>query len=163
MKDKTITDNEIIKALECCSNYNDCDKCNFEPKDNKKKTIGCCLEIMKNALDTITRQQAEIESLKADKIIAERHEKDARELYKDVVIQLKTAKSEAVKEFAEKIYTEINEALAQNHKVKVERINKLIARGIKSNDEFCYEIDGKILALRGISEFIDNLLKRIGG
>lgn len=68
-----------------------------------------------------------------------------------------------VKDFAEKIYTEINEALAQNHKVKVERINKLIARGIKSNDEFCYEIDGKILALRGIGDFIQNLEKEMVG
>lgn len=66
MTDNKLTDEEIIKALECCSNYNDCDKCNFEPKDNKKKTIGCCLEIMKNAIDLITRQQAEIERLKRE-------------------------------------------------------------------------------------------------
>lgn len=46
--------------------------------------------------------KAEIEELKADKIIAERHEKDARELYKEVVLQLKKAKFKAIKEFAEK-------------------------------------------------------------
>lgn len=45
------------------------------------------------------------ESLQADKIIAQRHEKDARELYKQAVLQLKTVKSEAYREFAEKVKT----------------------------------------------------------
>lgn len=57
---------------------------------------------MRDALDLINRQKAEIEELKADKIIAKRKEKDARELYKDVVIQLKTAKSEAINTIREK-------------------------------------------------------------
>ena len=99
MTDK-LTDNEIIEALESeihLAEYVDSDYCS-----------NVNLEIIKSALDLINRQQAEIESLKADKIIAERHEKDARELYKDVVMQLKTAKSEAVKEFAKRLKTEID-------------------------------------------------------
>ena len=68
--------------------------------------------------------EAEIERLKADKVIAERHEKDARELFKNAVSEieqwkeeankyqnlwcevesdLQKAKSEAVKEFAEEL------------------------------------------------------------
>lgn len=58
-----MTDNEIIQALEHCSNYNDCGSCDFEPKDNKKKTIGCCLEIMKETLDLINRLQTENDQL----------------------------------------------------------------------------------------------------
>lgn len=57
-----MTDNEIIKALECCpqgnSNHN-CSKCNYRSDD-----IGYCFEnLMKDALDLINRQQAEIERL----------------------------------------------------------------------------------------------------
>ena len=126
-----MTDNEIIKALEYCSNYNDCDKCDFEPKDNKKKTIGCCLETMKNALNLITRQQAENENLKVenqslrsaanslkmhyeeaqveiDKLNAENiltmSERNAfRTSFYDVLKQLKSAKSEAYKECLAKV------------------------------------------------------------
>ena len=102
-----MTDNEIIKALECCSNYNDCDKCNFEPKDNKKKTIGCCLEIMKNALDTITRQQAEIERLKeCPKCVYEYDGEITEYCVQGPCSNFKTVeqvKSEAYKEFAERL------------------------------------------------------------
>ena len=58
-----MTDNEIIKALECCSNSCDdgfakCDECpRFE------EGSGCTLRTMKNALDLINRQKAEIERL----------------------------------------------------------------------------------------------------
>ena len=123
-----MTDEQIIKALECCIKH-DCDECCLIDYSNDADV--CQTKHMKETLDLINRQQAEIEklsvelvgmrgscnsykmhydnakieieSLKADKIIAERHEKDARELYKDVVIQLKTAKSEAIKEFAERL------------------------------------------------------------
>ena len=88
-----MTDNEIIKALECCSTTmaGECKECPLY-----KRVDNCTSKLTKNALDLINRQ-------KADKIIAERHEKDARELYKNVVLQLKTAKSEAIKEFAERV------------------------------------------------------------
>ncbi len=118
-----MTDEQIIKALECCiKSTSDCDNCPLHITGD-----GDCTDKAKQgALDIINRQQteieklnvelvgmrgacnsykmhydnakAEMESLKADKIIAERHEKDARELYKDVVIQLKTAKAEAIKD-----------------------------------------------------------------
>ena len=112
-----MTDNEIVKMLECCKQEIDingvicgeCKKCpNYEGK------TGLCKEDLPTVvLDLINRKQAEIESLKADKIIAERHEKDARELYKDVVIQLKTAKSEAIKEFAETAIDRVEKAKAK--------------------------------------------------
>lgn len=57
-----MTDNEIIKALECCTTEI-CWECPFEPKEQRKGTIGCCEENIKNALDLINRQKAEIEML----------------------------------------------------------------------------------------------------
>ncbi len=61
MPDKKLTDNEIIKALECCVNNGDCRECALNPK---KGNYGYCTEFaIKSALDLINRQKAEIERL----------------------------------------------------------------------------------------------------
>ena len=72
-----MTDNEIIKALECCikaETWGDCEKmgcpastkqgCHFylRTDDDYENTI--YIEIFKDALDLINRQKAEIEALK---------------------------------------------------------------------------------------------------
>lgn len=87
-----MTDKEIIKALECCTTEI-CWDCPFEPKEQRKGTIGCCEENIKNALDLINRQKAEIERLKKGYFEVE-----------EAVI--KTAKDEAVKDFAERLKAE---------------------------------------------------------
>lgn len=53
-----MTDNEIIKALECC-NYNNykCDNCPYIYK---------ACTVYKDAIDLINRQKAEIERLKSE-------------------------------------------------------------------------------------------------
>ncbi|MGN0114846.1 MAG: hypothetical protein ACI396_05925 [Acutalibacteraceae bacterium] len=83
-----MTDNEIIKALECCV-LGDCDLCNC-----KCGSTGDCRDALnKKTLDLINRQQAEIERLK--KLLAEAdtsYNKCAKRFYK-----------EGVKEFAEKL------------------------------------------------------------
>lgn len=81
-----MTDKEIIKALECCSNQkyiSDCEKCKYFAFDCKDTLI-------EQALDLINRQQAEIERLKGwqDLLKAEKHS---------------LIKAEAVKEFAERL------------------------------------------------------------
>ena len=105
-----MTDNEIIKALVCCSNSCDdgfakCDECpRFE------EGSGCTLRTMKDAFDLINRQKAEIERLL--KIIADK-EDSCMGLATQLKITnelLKTAKSEAIKEFAEELeYFVLNE------------------------------------------------------
>ena len=52
-----MTDNEIIKALECCSDT-DCDNCPFEEQCRRNGSLSDI------ALDLINRQKAEIERLK---------------------------------------------------------------------------------------------------
>lgn len=65
-----MTDNEIIKALECCSvdpssgKYADCKNCPLDILDS----ANCFwFVIQKNALDLINRQKAEIERLKTSR------------------------------------------------------------------------------------------------
>lgn len=77
-----MTDNDIIKALECCIE-GDCDNCPWDEQT-------ACNEYMKqDALDLINRQKANVEGLtNAVKYLNE---------------QLSSAKAEAVKEFAERL------------------------------------------------------------
>ena len=58
-----MTDNEIIKALECCADeyIHSCDYCPFEKECN-----GDNLNLVKYALDLINRQKAQIKDLKKD-------------------------------------------------------------------------------------------------
>lgn len=94
-----MTDNEIMEALGELELYN-----GFQPKTKI---------LIHNAMYLINRQKAEIERLEkelelanADKVIAETHEKSAKEMFVDVTQQIKTAKSELIKELSKKI-TEI--------------------------------------------------------
>lgn len=76
---------------------------------------------------------------------------------------IRKIRAEVIKEFADLVSAEINRALTNNHKVKQERISKLIEQGIAYNDEFCNYCDGKIHALCGIGDFIQNLVKEMVG
>ena len=95
-----MNDNDIIKALECCANTNWIDECEGCPLYDTEK---CINTVMQNALDLINRQKAEIERLTGELAISqtgyvsmEGHAWQLRE-------QLKSAKSEAIKEFAERV------------------------------------------------------------
>ena len=92
-----MTDNEIIKALECCSGDGEisyCHKCKIYDIDN-------CQQILcQNALNLINRQQAEIERLQSMcQTLAECRDEALRAGVKAV----RNAKSEAIKEFAERL------------------------------------------------------------
>ena len=56
-----MTDEQIIKALECCIT-NDCAKCKAYDETNGE-IVDCLHTICRNALDLINRQKAEIERL----------------------------------------------------------------------------------------------------
>jgi chaperonin cofactor prefoldin len=140
-----MTDDEIIKALKCCieSLISSCRNCPYV-EENRCKTA-----MMKDALDLINRQQAEVEKLTVNmnafglgmKIEAEKAEKAQAEIeklkaesqmadgYVDALVE--RTKSEAIKEFDE-----------QYKKIKT---NRLIC-------SYCYFKDG-----------VDNLLKEMVG
>lgn len=99
-----MTNNEIIKALECCLN-DSCytSECFFfkETKDGEH----CQTVAIKYALDLINRQKATIEKLKKEINLVSI-------LYQDEQEISSTIKAEAVKEFAERLKTE---AKLRNH------------------------------------------------
>ena len=126
MPDKKLTDNEIIKALECCSNYG-LFKCIQCPKRGTGKT--CMYDLSKEAVGLINRLQAENERQKNFKAyfdfyfgcdieilgIDENGDTTSFDEFYNCAIAnaesiehhiahiIKTAKSEAYKEFAEKV------------------------------------------------------------
>ena len=89
-----MTDNEIIKALECCTiREMDCKNCL-----NKNQGLHCIYETMKLALDLINRHKADIERLNIESETLATQLKGAYEQ----IHKLNIAKSEAIKEFCEK-------------------------------------------------------------
>jgi hypothetical protein len=111
-----MTDAEIIKALECHADT-DIKTCKICPYDGQRM---CGHQLCRDGLDLINRQKAEIEALdfliKESNKIAERQDKEIERLtvlaklgnmrandYRAMRDKCKTAKSEAIKEFAEKV------------------------------------------------------------
>ena len=84
MTDHKFTDEEIIKALECCT-LGDCFPCAYG-----NIGVGCRDKMNADALDLIKRQKAEIEELR-EIIFTDRSE------------AIKNLKAEAIKEFAERL------------------------------------------------------------
>ena len=114
-----MTDNEIIKALECCISNKPCQECAFLGAGIGAKTT-CEVQMMKQALDLINRKQAEIEALKTHEerehqlcknVCAPKYEEEIERLHKEVgswEVETKEARTdidqavdEAIKEFAE--------------------------------------------------------------
>ena len=96
-----MTDNEIVKALECCSvGTFACDEqCPCFHSKSKLKVTSCRFELIGDALDLINRQKAEIERLKTD---SKRLKKVQMQL-DDLCKMHRVIKAEAYKEFAEKL------------------------------------------------------------
>lgn len=100
--DNGLSDEDIIKALECCIK-NDCDNCPFDSLLNYS-------DCLKGFLDLINRQKAEIERLK---------QKPLYDFYKE--------KSEAIKEFAERLKEKATSTFYEEHKyVDTEDIDNLV-------------------------------------
>ena len=102
-----MTDNEIIKALEnlinqkigCCA-----EDCAFYDG----KVHSCAQTIAKYSLDLINRQQEEIEVLEQSKdnkllLSLEQENEDLKETIDKLVIDMNKIKTEAIKEFAERL------------------------------------------------------------
>ena len=89
-----MTDNEIIKALECCTDesYENCNECPYSIDTERCERM----KLLEDILDLINHQKAEIEKLKNE-----------IQITKDAYIMLQTKneiiKSEAIKEFAERL------------------------------------------------------------
>ena len=86
-----MTDNEIIKALECCTDesYENCDECPYSTD-----TLSCeGLKLLEDSLDLINSLKAEIERLKKEVSVA-------RDAYISIQDRYEHTKAEAYKESA---------------------------------------------------------------
>ena len=107
-----MTDNEIIKALECCLPQNgkrNCDDCPYAECEK-----GCADKMIKDSLDLINRQKAGIERLK-------RYDEE-----RDIALHARliaNAKTEAIREFAEKIKVHCNEIVNQEWNKKTSPVS----------------------------------------
>lgn len=102
MTEHKITDDEVIKALEHCRNGDrgsKCSKCEY--------VTGCKTWLIGLALDLINRQRAEIERLN---YCRETNISSIAELHR----RLLTAKTEAIKEFAERLKEELRLSTGNN-------------------------------------------------
>ena len=130
-----MTDEQIIKALECCAYWESDKSCEDCPENTYG--FGCGNKLAKHSLDLINRQKAEIEELYSDKIIAETHEKAAKDLCVDCAKQHEEAKAE-IKRLKERISyleesidcsrKEYNRLLQKLQQAKSEAIKEFAAR-----------------------------------
>ena len=146
MTDKKFTDEEIIKRLERCV---------------KRGNRNYDTDIV---LDLINRQKAEIERLKeCPKCVYEYDGEVTEYCVQSPCSNFKTVeqiKAEAYKEFAREVTEEIKKAYDNNSSVLREHFEK---HREKPDFEFVATIQGKMNTLRGLDDFIDNLLKEMVG
>ena len=90
-----MNDEEIIKALECCTEDEDCAHC-----PSIKEMPYCSNDIMVGALNLINRQQAEIERLKNEI-------QTTKDAYTMLQTKNEIIKSEAIKEFEDRLKNKI--------------------------------------------------------
>lgn len=142
MTNKKLTDNEIVKALECCMNGHCDDDCPF------RETREHCHNLDSLILDLINRQKAKVEYYKKNR---DKYQDDVMFLSKQVD-ELQAENERLIKEnhwFADigKLYSEIK---AEAYKECIDMVKK---KGVKVGvDEICI-FEGTL----------DNLLKELVG
>lgn len=100
---KTFEDNEIIKALECCTiREMDCKNCL-----NKNQGLHCIYETMKLALDLINRQKDKIKEF------------DEKLIIQQGLIDYQKAEIERLNIESETLATQLKGAYEQIHKLKM--------------------------------------------
>lgn len=114
MSERKYTDEEIVKAIECCFLNGDCSGCPAEFREYGEICVRC---VGKNALEMFNRQNAEIEELEYDRKLifdegkAWQKKANALQVELDAMrgaansykMHYENAKAEAIKEFAEKL------------------------------------------------------------
>lgn len=159
-----MTDEQIIKAYERCFTLgfdeSTCYECPFYTA-----TAKCTEDLRDSVLNLINRQKAENEELRSDKIIAERHEKDARDLFLDCTRQLEEAKAEIERlkrgvtfTFTIEDFESIKETVISSldNKIKSEAI-KEFAKRLKTKLQWDCDFSNKLV----FENDIDNLVKEM--
>lgn len=151
-----MTDEQIIKAFEEI----------LKNQNNKLSLIERA--VCDDVLSLANRQKVEIEELRSDKIIAERHEKDARDLFVDCTRQLEEAKAE-IERLTAKILAKnnINDYNTAQLRIAREELRTAKSEAIK---EFAEQLKGYAIGENGSKEKayffvevqdIDNLVREM--
>lgn len=137
-----MTDEQIIKALECCNKFDNGKGCFLCPY--RQYCPDCLRRRNEDTIDLINRQNAEIESFKIS------HSQFISDInaYKE---KLKTAKAEAKKEFAERLKAKFN---CMEYVIKTSRKTMPVER-VKA------EVDAVLR--NGCLNIIDKILKEVTG
>lgn len=128
MKERKFTDEEVIRALECCTSCvttEACKNCVIYPFLPNVTAEECMEYAMRLAIDLINRQKAEIEELKI---------RNERQKHTIKAYQINKTKAEAIKEFVgllesvEEVVTSLNngEAITAVDTFHIHRIAKEI-------------------------------------
>ena len=126
MKEHKFTDDEIIRALEACkSGYCTVRKCPFYDATEDDDICACTSRLSNNALALVNRQKAENERLTAMVEAAEDYLNPLpfKNAYDEAIDK---AKSEAIKEFAERLKEQAMQKFDWNEYVEVDEIDKLV-------------------------------------
>ena len=145
-----MTVKDIIKDLAYCINLN--------RKPEK--------ELLENTIGLIKHLQVENERLRGNRNCSTCKHSDLRANQQPCIIcadynkyepslNRNNIKAEAYKECIEKVKEEISEALKSNYKARSERIDK---HNVGETDEFISYCGGKIDCLRGLDNFLDDIL-----
>lgn len=117
--DKKLTANEIKKALECCAKGTfNCDGECPRSYNNSLSISACRFELLGDVLDLLNRNDAEIERLNV-------RNKTLAAIIKNYDWKFTNAKSEAIKEFAERL-TEKADKYGLKYWATVEDIDNLV-------------------------------------
>ena len=130
-----LTPEDIKKALECCKPENDEGCLNCPLSDIPVEE---CSDILHTeTINLINRQQAEIERLKINFENLQKTSKYWKDKCDELVEELTTAKSEAIKEFAERLKSDINKTWYYELENDIHN-----ARALKRVDELVKEMVG---------------------
>lgn len=135
-----MTDSDIIEALDCCTGLG-CDKCKFN--DGDPNTLSCEWELKNAAMEVLKRQQAEIKKLrcKVERLKKYDEERDIR-LHAKLI---RTARDEAIKDFAERLKVRVKERLYKIMGNKPDTKCVLVGmKEIAEFDELVEEMEGEV-------------------
>lgn len=182
MTDKKLTDNEIIKALEVCSDgkigNEDCINCPYNYIERERP---CCDCLMLDALDLITHQKTENENLKVENQSLRTAANSLKMHYEEAQAEIERLEKET--EDKERAYNDefclrkewkakCQELLEEKQTAKSEVINEFAER-LKNEiiNDTAYACDSTQhsgyydyqIKICDIPEYIDNLVKEMVG
>ena len=139
-----MTDNDIIKALECCTiGTFACGKeCPYYSNKSNLKVSSCRFELLCEIFDLINRQKAKIERLEkkantpfANVTFDENKLKEIVDEYvKNIEIDINLAKSEAIKKFAERLKEKKMQSTLDKQICTIEMIDNLVKEMTEVNE-----------------------------